>query len=165
MKIYLSLFFIFLLGCSHKKEESTIKQFIVFSIENEVFVSAKSNFNDTLFYEHKYSDTTKYSYIKLTKEENEELKKLIENILLEKDSPKFALSSGQELFIINNKKPLFYVNNYINESENYKKINLFFLQTSSKMVSANEIKNFWNIADIVPPPHPPKKGIKLHKKS
>jgi hypothetical protein len=127
-------------------------------MEDNVYVSAKSDFNDTLFYEHKFPDTTKYYYVLLSDKQNEELKMLIKNVCVEKDSPKFELSSGQELFIVDNSQVKFYVNNFANESENYKKINSFFRETSTMMIRTTEIKNFWNIGKAIPPPNPPKKA-------
>ncbi len=157
MKEYLLLIITFLLFSCTNQKETSVKRFILISIEDEIIVSAKSDFKDTLFYEHRFSDSIKYFYVLLTKEQNEELKSLIENVYAEKDSPKFELSSGQELFIVDNGKVQFYKNDFSKESENYKKINFFLKETSSKMIETNEIKNFWNIEKIIPPPNPPKK--------
>ncbi len=157
MKEYFLLIFTFLLFSCTNQKETSVKSFIVISIEDEVIVSAKSDFKDTLFYEHKFSDSTKYFYVLLTKQQNEELKSLIENVYSEKDSPKFELSSGQEVFIVDNGKVQFYKNDFSKQSENYKKINFFFKETSLKMIKTTEIKNFWNIGKVIPPPNPPKK--------
>jgi hypothetical protein len=161
MKTLLVLIISFLLFSCTTREENSIKRFVVLSMENNVFVSAKSDFKDTLFYEHKYPDSNKYYYVLLSEKQNKELKILVENVCTEKDSPKYELSIGQELFIVENGQLRFYVNNFSNKSENYEKINLFLKEINSKMIRTKEIKNFWNIGKVIPPPNPPRKIEKI----
>jgi hypothetical protein len=156
MKACFVLIITFLLFSCNNRNENTLNSFIVTSIENGIIVSAKSDFKDTLFYEHRFPDSTRYSFILLSKQQNEKLRKLIENVRIEKESKKIELSSGQEVFIIDNGKVQFYINDFHNKSENYRQLNYFFKETSLNMFSTKERKNFWNIGKIIPPPNPPK---------
>ncbi len=156
MKACSVLIITFLLFSCNNRNENTLNRFIVTSIENGIIVSAKSDFKDTLFYEYRFPDSTKYFFILLSKQQNEKLRKLIENVNTEKSSKKFELSSGQEVFIIDNGKVQYYKNDFHNKSENYRQINDFLGETSLNMIRTTERKDFWNIENVIPPPNPPK---------
>lgn len=164
MKSYLLLIVLFLILSCNVKDKNSIKHFASLSMKEDVFISTKTDFKDTLFYEYRFPDSTKYYYVKLNQKQTEKLKTLIENICSEKNSQKFELSIGQQLFLVDGKQDRFYVNDLSKETENFKKLNYFLKESSQKMISTKEIKTFWDFGKFIPPPNPPKRiqNIKLN---
>lgn len=128
-------------------------QFIVTSDEEGVICSAKSSFNDTIFYENKFQDTTLYYYVKLSKQENQELKKLILNIKENRIS-KFEMKPGSAVFIVENGDVKFYEGNYSIQSPTIKKIFTLFNNKGVIMKEWKKVEDFWNIDGVIPPDNP-----------
>lgn len=128
-------------------------QFIVTSDEDGIICSAKSSFNDTIFYENKFQDTTLYYYVKLSKQENQELKKLILNIKENRIS-KFEMKPGSAVFIVQNGDVKFYEGNYSIQSPNIKKIFALFNHKGVVMKEWKKVEDFWNIDGVIPPDNP-----------
>lgn len=139
-------------GCTKNNGEPG--QFIVSSDEEGVICSAKSTFNDTIFYENRFPDTTIYYYVALTKQENEELKKSIVNLKLEKSIPAFDLKPGGGIFIVEADEVKFYEGNYSIPSHNTKKIFTLFREKAAAMKTCKKVENFWNIEGVNPPDNP-----------
>ena len=135
-----------LIGCKKNKE-----QFIMSSNEDGIICSAKSTFNDTLFYENRFPDTTVYYYAALSKYQNDQLRKLILNLKTEKSMAKFELRPDSGTFIVGLDPVRFYEANYSIPSRNIKQILGLFRDTSFKMKPCKKIKDFWNISSITPP--------------
>lgn len=95
------------MGCKKDTE-----QFIISSDEGGVICSAKSTFNDTIFYENRFSDATVYYYVTLSDQQNEELRKLIRNLKAEKSIPKFELRPDSGTFIVASDEVRFYEANH-----------------------------------------------------
>ncbi|WP_136151116.1 hypothetical protein [Flavobacterium sangjuense] len=148
----LSLLFIsglLLTGCTKAKE-----RFIISSDENGIICSAKSTFNDTIFYENRFQDSTIYYYAPLSKQENEELKKLIISLKLEKSIPKFELRPDSGTFIVVSDAVRFYEANYSIPSRNIKKILGMFRDVSFKMKPCKKVDDFWDVEGVTPPDNP-----------
>jgi hypothetical protein len=128
-------------------------QFIVTSDEDGIICSAKSSFNDTIFYENKFQDTTLYYYVKLSKQENQELKKMILNIKENRIS-KFEMKPGSAVFIVQNGDVKFYEGNYSIQSPNIKKIFTLFNNKGVIMKEWKKVEDFWNIDGVIPPDNP-----------
>jgi len=130
------------------------EQFIMSSDEEGVICSAKSSFNDTLFYENKFPDTTIYYYALLSKDENKTLKELILNLKQEKSLPQFELHPGSGTFIVESGEVAFYEGNYALPSRNTKKILSLFQKKASAMKLCKKVNDFWNIEGVTPPDNP-----------
>ena len=78
MKSYLLLIVLFLILSCNVNDENSIKHFASLSMKEDVFISTKTDFKDTLFYEYRFPDSTKYYYVKLNQKQTENLKTLIE---------------------------------------------------------------------------------------
>ena len=143
---------LFVSSCT--KNNGQLKQFIISSDEDGVICSAKSSFNDTIFYENRFPDGTIYYYTVLSRHQNEELKKSIQNLKTEKSIPKFELIPGGATFIVESDKVLFYEGNYSIQSPNIKKILTLFRDLSPKMKACKKVEDFWNIEDVIPPDNP-----------
>ena len=128
-------------------------QFIVTSDEDGIICSAKSSFNDTIFYENKFQDTTLYYYVKLSKQENQELRKMILNIRENRIS-KFEMKPGSAVFIVQNGDVKFYEGNYSIQSPNIKKIFTLFTNKGVVMKEWRKVEDFWNIDEVIPPDNP-----------
>ena len=153
MKIYsilITAFFIY--SCNDKKKP--IQQFIASSYENGMTFSVKSEFKDTLFYERRHRRTILYSYTLLTKQQNEDLKKLIKNLNAEKNVPSFKFSGGEQILMVDLGQLKFYKNDFTKYStSNYKKINDFLTELSyQNNTTVDKIRNFWNVSGISSPP-------------
>lgn len=130
------------------------EQFILSSDEDGIICSAKSEFNDTIFYENKFPDTTVYYYAALSKYQNEELRKLIQNLKTEKSLPEFKLLPASGTFVVASDEVRFYEANYSLPSRNIKKILKVFSDLSSKMKTCKKVEGFWNIEGVAPPDNP-----------
>lgn len=130
------------------------EQFIVVSDEEGVICSAKSTFNDTIFYENRFPDTTIYYYAKLTKQQNDELKQCIVNLKSEKNLPEFEVRPGSGTFIVESDKVYFYEGNYSIPSSNVKKILTLFMDKGQDMKEYKKVEKFWNIDGITAPDNP-----------
>jgi hypothetical protein len=130
------------------------EQFIVSSDEEGVICSAKSSFNDTLFYENRFPDTTIYYYALLSKQENQKLKELILNLKQEKSLPKFELRPGSGTFIVESGEVKFYEGNYALPSRNTKNILSLFQKKASSMKLCKKVNDFWNVEGVTPPENP-----------
>lgn len=129
-------------------------QFIVSSDEEGVICSAKSTFNDTVFYENRFPDSTIYYYAILSKLQNDELKSLILNLKKEKSVPKFELKPGSPIFVVESDNVAFYQGNYSIQSPNIKKIFTLFRDKASAMKPCKKVEDFWNIEGVIPPDNP-----------
>lgn len=136
-------------GCTKDTE-----QFILSSNEEGVICSAKSSFNDTVFYENRFPDTTVFYYAALSKPQNEELRQLILNLKTEKSLPKFELMHGSGTFIVASDAVRFYEANYSIPSRNTKKILSLFRDMASQMKPYPKKSDFWNIEGVTPPDNP-----------
>lgn len=137
------------IGCKKDTE-----QFIITSNEDGVICSAKSTFNDTIFYENRFSDATVYYYVALSKQQNDELKQLILNLKAEKGISKFELRPDSGTFIVVSDAVRFYEANYSIPSPNIKKILSLFRDKAPDMKTCKRIEDFWNIEGITPPDNP-----------
>jgi hypothetical protein len=136
-------------GCEGKPQ-----QFIMSSDEDGVICSAKSSFNDTIFYENRFPDTTVYYYALLTTQQNEELKKAITKLKFEKSIPKFELHPGSGTFVVESGDVTFYEGNYSLPSPNIKKILSLFREKFPEMKDFKKVEDFWNIDGVTPPDNP-----------
>ena len=130
------------------------EQFILSSDEDGVISSAKSSFNDTIFYENRFPDTTVFYYAALSKYQNDELRKLIQNLKSEKNIPEFKLMPGSGTFIVASDEIRFYEANYSLPSRNIKKILSVFREMSSQMKTCKKVTKFWDIDGVTPPDNP-----------
>ncbi|MCF6131488.1 hypothetical protein [Flavobacterium wongokense] len=147
MLLFISVLLV--VGCNGKRE-----QFIVSSDEDGVICSAKSTFNDTIFYENRFPDTTIYYYAALSKQQNDRLKKSIEKLKFEKSLPQFEIHPGGGTFIVESDDVKFYEANYSLPSSNIKTILRLFREKGSEMKTCKKIEDFWNIDGITPPDNP-----------
>lgn len=138
-----------LTSCKKDKE-----QFILSSDENGIICSAKSTFNDTIFYENRFPDTTVYYYSALSKKQNEELRNLIRNVKTEKSMSKFELRPASGTLIIVSDEVRFYEANYSLPSGNMKKILAVFPAIAYKMIPCKKVENFWDVDGVTPPDNP-----------
>ena len=136
---------------SCKKET---EQFILCSDEEGVICSAKSSFNDTIFYENRFPDTTIYYYAALSKQQNEELKQLIQALKTEKSIPDFKLMPSSGTFIVASDAVRFYEADYFLPSSNTKKILSLFQDKASAMKTSKKLEDFWDIEGVTPPENP-----------
>ncbi|WP_264520054.1 hypothetical protein [Flavobacterium sp. N1994] len=136
-------------GCTKGTE-----QFIVSSDEEGIICSAKSSFNDTLFYENRFPDTTVYYYTKLTKPQNEELKKIILKLKEEKSIPKFELRPGSFTFALESDGIKCYEGNFSIPTSTTRKLLTFFRNEASVMKPCKKIEHFWSIDGVTPPDNP-----------
>lgn len=136
-------------SCSKNSE-----QFILCSDEDGVICSAKSSFNDTIFYENRFPDTTVYYYAALTKYQNKQLLELIQNLKTEKSLSEFTLMPGSGTFIVASDKVTFYEANYSIPTRNTQKILTMFRDMSSQMKPCPKTKDFWNVEGVTPPDNP-----------
>ena len=157
MRIFSLLIIVFFITSCNKPKKQIVKDFLVTSIEDRTIVSAKSNFNDTLFYEFRYTDSTTYGYELLSKKQNEELLKFVTGFEEEFTTSKFELLPGNEIFAVRSDEIIFYKYNFSRPKSNFGKINMFFKYSGNNLVKVNEIKDFWNISDVSAPKNPPKK--------
>lgn len=148
------IWLLFIIGLFFTSCAKVNTQFIVSSDENGVISSAKCSFNDSIFYENKFQDSTIYYYVKLSKQENEELKKLILNLKQENSIPKFESKPGSAVFIVENGDVKFYEGNYSIPSPNIKKIFTLFRDKASAMKTCKKVVDFWNIEGVIPPDNP-----------
>lgn len=142
---------IFISGCT---KNGTPDQFIVVSDEEGVICSAKSSFNDTIFYENRFPDTTIYYYAKLSKQQNEALKQSIISLKSEKKLPKFELMPGSGTFIVESDEVHFYEGNYSIPSPNVKNILTLFMNKGNDMKEYKKVEDFWNIDGVTAPDNP-----------
>jgi hypothetical protein len=147
--LLVSLTLIGLLTSCAKKE-----QFIFTSDEDGVICSAKSAFNDTIFYENRFPDSTIFYYAVLSKEENKELKKSIQNLSKEKRLPNFELKPGSGTFTVASDDVHFYEANFYIHSPNIKKILELFRDKGPDMQPCGKVADFWNIDGVTPPENP-----------
>lgn len=138
-----------IVSCAENKE-----QFIVSSDEDGVICSAKSSFNDTIFYENRFPDSTIYYYVKMSSQENAELKTLVQNLKTEKTIPEFGLLPGGATFTVEFGQVDFYQINYSLQSPNVKKIFTLFSEKSKDMEPCDKVENFWNIDGVTAPENP-----------
>lgn len=150
LSLFLSLFFIGLLSISCADKQ----QFIVSSDEEGVICSAKSSFNDTIFYENRFPDATIYYYAVLSKQQNEELKQAVLNLKTEKSIPNFVLIPGGGTFIVQTDKVRFYQGNYSIQSPNMKKIFKLFSDIAPTMQDHKKVEDFWDIEGVTAPENP-----------
>lgn len=136
-------------ACSQRQE-----QFIVSSDEDGVICSAKSSFNDTIFYENRFPDSTIYYYVRLSEKENSELRQLVKNLKSEKTIPEFSLQPGGATFSVASDATQFYQINYALQSPNVKKIFTLFSEKSEAMKPCGKVENFWNIEGVAAPDNP-----------
>ena len=118
-------------------------------------VSIKSEFKDTIFYEHRYGDKIKYSYSLLSEKQNDELQNLISSLGSERSVPKFKFSNETQILIVDFGQVKFYKHDFLEYAprSTYKKIYYFLKEIRSQdTIKLDEIKNFWNIGDISEPP-------------
>jgi len=146
----ITLLLVFFLSSCTKNSE----QFILCSDEDGVICSAKSSFNDTIFYENRFPDTTVYYYAALSKYQNKQLQQLIQNLKTEKSLSEFVLMPGSGTFIVASDKVRFYEANYSIPTRNTQKILTMFRDMSSQMKPCPKTKDFWNIEGVTPPDNP-----------
>lgn len=141
-----------LFGCA--KDDSQVKQFIISSNEEGVICSAKSTFNDTLFYENRFPDSTLYYYAVLTQKQNQKLRQLIQKLKAEKTVPKFELHPGGPAFVVESDDVRFYEESYTLPSSNTKNILTLITEVSHKMEDYKKVEDFWNIDGVAAPESP-----------
>ncbi len=139
-------------GCA--KRDGQPNQFIVCSDEEGVICSAKSTFNDTIFYENRFPDATVYYYAVLSPEQNQALKSMVQNLKTEKSIPTFELKPGGGTFIVESDEVHFYLGNYSIQSPNIKKIFTLFRDMAPKMHNCKKVEDFWNIEGVSAPDNP-----------
>lgn len=121
------------------------------SDEQGVICSAKSSFNDTIFYENRFPDTTIYYYATLTKQQNEQLKQSVDSLNKDKVLPKFELHPGSGAFAVESGEVKIYEVNYALPSRHAKKILELFRDKAPAMEIRGTVKDFWNIEGVTVP--------------
>lgn len=148
MKIFLQFFVAMLLtGCN--KTETPVEQFIIVSIENGILCSAKSNFNDTIYYENKLpSGATNYSYSLLNKAEKQKFERIIQTFSLEDPLKNFNYSQVESIILLKSDQLKIYNIDWL--SQNGKAIYNLMRDLAHKRKETSQIEKFWDVNGFAP---------------